>query len=101
MRKIINGRLYDTDTASKVGEYSYGYVGNFNYFCEALYCKRTGEYFIYGVGGAMSKYAESCGQNQWQGGSSIIPIGQDYARIWAENHLDADEYVAEFGMPEE
>ena len=101
MREIINGKMYNTETAREVGGRSCGYAGDFHHFSESLYCKRTGEYFLYGEGGPMSKYAESCGQNQWQGGSAIIPIGLDYARDWAERHLSVEEYIEEFGEPEE
>lgn len=101
MRKIINGKMYNTETAKKVGERSCGYVGDFRYFSESLYRKRTGEYFLHGEGGPMSKYAESCGQNQWQGGASIIPVTQQDAREWAEKHLSVEEYIDEFGEPEE
>ena len=101
MRKVIKGKLYDTETATRVGEWSDGYVSDFRFVCETLYRKRTGEYFIHGEGGPMSAYAESCGQNQWQGGKAIKPLTYDEARIWAEVHLDADEYEAEFGIPDE
>ena len=101
MRKVIRGKLYDTGTAREVGEWSDGYPSDFRYVSETLYCKRTGEYFVHGEGGAMSRYAESCGQNQWQGGEAITPLTYDAAREWAEGHLDADEYEAEFGIPDE
>ena len=101
MRKIIDGKMYNTETAAKVGEWNNGRYGDFEFVSETLYRKRTGEYFLHGEGGAMSKYAESCGQNQWQGGASIIPIGKGYAREWAERHLSVDEYIAEFGEPDE
>ena len=61
MKKIINGRKYDTDTASMVGEWSDGYPSDFRYEAETLYRKRNGEYFILGEGNAMSRYAESRG----------------------------------------
>lgn len=101
MRKVIKGKLYDTDKATMVGEWHDGYPSDFHYVCETLYRKRTGEYFIHGEGGAMSRYAESCGQSQWMGGESIMPIGYQDAKEWAETHLDADEYEAEFGIPDE
>jgi hypothetical protein len=98
MKKIINGRKYDTDTACMVGEWeNMAYVSDFAYCHEILFRKRNGEYFLYGEGGAASKYAESVGQNQWSGGERIIPLDYDHAREWAEKHLDADEYETEFG----
>ncbi len=97
MKKVISGRKYDTDTATMVGEWSDGYPRDFRYECETLYRKRTGEYFLHGEGGAMSKYAVSHGDNSWGGGEEIIPLSYDRAREWAERHLDADDYEAAFG----
>lgn len=97
MKKIIGGRKYDTDTAALIGEWSDGYPRDFRYECETLYRKRTGEYFLHGEGGAMSKYAVSHGDNSWGGGEEIIPLSYDRAREWAEKHLDADDYEAAFG----
>lgn len=102
MKRIINRRKYDTETAAMVGEWSNMYdVRNFSYFCETLYRKRSGEYFLHGEGNASSKYAESAGQNQWSGGSRIIPLSYESAREWAESHLEPDEYEAEFGEVDE
>lgn len=97
MKKIISGRKYDTDTARLVAEWESGYPGDFQHFTETLYKKRTGEYFIHGVGGPASKYARSAGLNSWSGGSAIIPQDYESAREWSEAHLDPDEYEAEFG----
>lgn len=49
----------------------------------------------------MTKYAVSMGQNSWSGGEKIIPLSAESARKWAEEHLDADDYEAIFGTPEE
>lgn len=97
MKKIISGRKYDTATAKSVGEYDKGYTSDFHYFCETLYRKRGGEYFIHGEGNAASKYAESCGDGSWGAGERIIPLSYEDARKWAEEHLDADDYESEFG----
>ncbi len=102
MKKIINGKSYDTETAKAVGEWSNsGSWRDFSHMEETLYRKKTGEYFLYGEGGPMTKYAESAGQNAWSGGSKIIPLSHENARQWAEEHLDADEYEAIFGEVEE
>jgi hypothetical protein len=98
MKRIIDGKKYDTETAYMVGQWENMYdVSNFHYYSESLYRKRTGEYFLYGEGGAMSKYAETIGQNEWQGGEKIIPLTYDNARKWAEEHLGVDVYESEFG----
>ncbi len=101
MKKIINGKRYDTGTAKLIGEASYSNRTDFNYWSEELYQKRTGEFFIYGEGGPASKYSRSTGQNQWSGGEKIIPLTIKEAKEWAEKYLDADEYEILFEVEED
>ena len=54
MKKIINGKMYNTETAKYCGGYEFSNCGDFNYVCEELYQKKTGELFLYGEGGAMN-----------------------------------------------
>lgn len=97
MKKIIKGKVYDTDTARCVGGDGGG--DGFYRWSEELYQKRTGEFFLAGEGGPATKYAYSVGQNKWSGGSKIIPLDVEAARQWAEEHLDADDYATLFGEP--
>lgn len=98
MKKIINGKLYDTETAKELGSWSnMADYGNFSQFTETLFRKKTGELFLYGEGGPMTKYAVAEGSNSWRGGSRIMPLSFPEAREWAEAHLDGDEYEAIFG----
>ena len=102
MKKVINNKLYNTDTARELGVWSnMADIRNFSWYCETLYQKRTGEFFIHGEGGPSTKYATTIGQNSWSGGEKIIPMTFENARKWAEEHLDADEYEAIFGLPSE
>ena len=101
MKKVIDGKRYDTGTAKKMGADGYSNRRDFNYWYETLYRKSTGEFFLYGEGGPASKYAETIGQNEWSGGEKIIPLTIESAKKWAEDHLDADEYEAIFGEVEE
>ena len=97
MKKIINGRLYNTETAKFLGEDNYSNARDFAHWSEELYQKRTGEFFLYGQGGPMSRYAQTTGQNEWSGGEQIQPLTVENARQWAEQHLSADEYESIFG----
>lgn len=97
MKKIINSKLYDTSTAKEVAHWDNRQYGSLDHCEEILYRKRTGEYFIFGEGGAGSKYAESRGNNNWGGGSQIIPLTYDAARAWGEEHMSSIDYEAEFG----
>lgn len=101
MNKVINGRMYNTETAKEVASYSNGYNYNdFNYYSEELYKKKTGEFFLYGYGNANSKYAESNG-NMRDSGSEIIPLDIGDVKKWVEEHADGDTYVELFGEVEE
>lgn len=96
MKKIINGKKYDTATAQKLGFFDNNELG-FSSVEETLYRKRTGEFFLLGEGGPMSKYAVSTGGGNWAGGAAIIPLSWDAARAWAEEHLDSAAYEGIFG----
>lgn len=97
MKKIINGKVYDTDTAKALGTWSKGDGWrDFSYREETLYRKKTGEFFLHGEGGPATNYAERVG-NAWTGGSAIVPMEFSEARAWAEEKLGADEYEAIFG----
>ena len=97
MKKIINGKVYDTETAKLIGEFSQC-ENSENYWCiESLFQKKTGEFFLYGQGGNASKYAVSGKNNTWAGGEQIIPLNYDAAREWAEDHLSVGHYAAIFG----
>ena len=100
MKKVINGKRYNTESAQYCGSREYGYQGDLDYVYEALYQKRTGEFFLYGEGGARSKYAEETSINSWSGGESIIPLSDDEAKEWAEKYLDGDDYEKIFTIEE-
>lgn len=99
MKKIINGKKYDTETAQQVGYWTNGARG-FGWMEERLYKKKTGEFFLYGEGGPMTKYAQHQ-DNLTTGGEKIEPLTEDMAKLWSENHLDGDEYESIFGEVEE
>ena len=102
MKKIINGKRYDTETAEYIGSTSWGDgPRDFNYWSEELYRKRTGEFFLHGEGGANSKYREEISMNSWSGGARIIPLTDEEAREWAEEYLDSEAYEKLFTVTEE
>ena len=102
MKKIINGKVYDTEKAKAVGEWSnsLGYR-DFNWKEETLYRKKTGEFFLFGEGGPNTNYAERIDTNSWSSGSVIIPMTYGEAMEWAEKKLDGDTYESIFGKVEE
>ena len=88
MKKVISGKVYDTDTAKAISRrIDRGSVSDV-YYGQTLYRKRTGEYFIHREG--------------YRGITDAIePLSYDDARQWAKEYLDAGEYEAEFGVPDE
>ena len=100
MKKIINGRLYDTDTAKLIGSWSNGFsFSDFSYCAKDLYQKKTGEYFLHGSGGSLSAYGKLCG-NDWCYGQNVIPMAEKEVKAWAEEHLTAEEYMELFEVEE-
>ena len=90
--------MYNTETAEKIQKWNNGlYSNDFKACEETLYKKKKGEYFIYGSGGALSKYAVPCGNKGICGSSDIIPLTKDEAKIWMETKGDLDDYIKEFG----
>lgn len=100
MKKVIKGKMYNTETAKAVGEMTQGDPGSFAYIWETLYLKRTGEYFLHGYGGARSRYAVQEG-SLWGGGEKIIPLTVEEAQEWGEKYLTGEEYEKTFGIPGE
>lgn len=102
MKKIINNKVYDTETAQEMGSWANTWdTRDFHRVAETLYRKRTGEYFLHGEGGPMTQYARTVGQNEWSSGERIMPLTLSEAKAWAEEHLDGDEYETIFGIPDE
>lgn len=98
MKKIINGKLYNTETARMIGTWCNGTDrSDLSWVEETLHQKKTGEFFFHGVGGPNTRYAQQTDDTHWSGGEAITLVGYEDARQWAEDHLTADQYQAVFG----
>ena len=99
MKKIIDGKVYNTKTAIEIASWHNDfYAGDFKECGETLYQTKKGAYFIHGEGGAMSKYSESCGNcSTW--GSDIIPISKNRVVKWLESTKNYE--ILEDLFPEE
>jgi hypothetical protein len=86
MKRIIEGKRYDTATAEEIASDGYGYAGDFRHWWERLYRTAAGGWFLVGEGGPLSRYGESVAQNEWSGGSKLIPLTAEQARAWCEEH---------------
>lgn len=97
MKAIIDGKRYNTETATKIGgACSSGGQSDWRYWNEDLYRTKSGKLFIAGEGGALSRWSQPCGNNGRQGGSGIQPLTRDEALAWAELHLSASQVEEAF-----
>jgi len=96
MRKVIEGKLYNTETAEMVATDSYSHYGDRGYWSQEIYRTKRGNWFLCGEGGAMSKYAQAIGQNEVGGGSAIIPLTEGEALAWLEDHTEDSEAYEEY-----
>ena len=87
MKKIVDGKRYDTETAEEIAYHSNDLPTNdFNWYEERLFRTQKGNWFIAGEGGAASRYSKSCGNNGSCGGSDLTPIPMIEAREWLERN---------------
>jgi len=97
MKKIIDGKLYNTATAKEIAEYEpFSNSTDFRWWREILYRTKKGQYFIYGEGGALSNYSESGGGSSW-GSSTIYLLSDDEAQEWLERYDFVEELEKLFG----
>lgn len=101
MNKIINGKKYDTATATKVGIMSNKYTSSL----EILYKKNTGEYFLLASGNCsiLKEHAIETDMSSFNEGyiDIIYPLSEDAAKEWVSKVMDADAYEGLFGQVEE
>lgn len=98
MKKIIKGKTYNTATAKKVAIYqNFRWVDINDRYEENLYLKRTGEYFLYGIGGPYSKYSIHCKDGTIYGNDVIIPLSKEEAKKWSQEYLSTEKYEELFG----
>lgn len=101
MKKVLEGRLYNTDTAKKLASWeNMENATDFSWYEETLYRTKTGRYFVYGEGNAMSPYAKQISSVSWKWGEKIKPLTPEEAKAWAER-LSSDRYNEIFGQAEE
>lgn len=96
MKRIVDGKRYDTDTAEVVATYEYRRSGDFNWYEETLYRTKKGAWFLAGEGGARSKYGERVDQSTWGPGEGLQVLSEAEAREWLEQYGDADTFETWF-----
>ena len=76
MQKIICKKLYDTETATLIKAYSFGYLGDPNGYEEDLYQTPEGLYFLHVGGGETSPYPTE----------DILRLAKTKVKEWLKNH---------------
>jgi hypothetical protein len=100
MKKVINGRIYDPETAEMICQHTFGSPGDASYVKEALYRSPAGAFFIDGEGGAGSNYRVHVGTSWHIAGSDTLLQTGDTAREFVERFGTFSDYVRAFGHPE-
>lgn len=101
MKKIINGRLYDTDKAELLTIWNNGFpYSDLSFVEESLYRTNKGKYFLYCEGGPNSEYFE-WDEGKQRKGETIRLLTSEEARAWGEKHMTVEAYIKEFGEVDE
>jgi hypothetical protein len=102
MKRIIDGRIYDTATAEEICELrNTANRGDFRWEATSLYRSPKGAFFLAGQGGAMSRWAQAAQGGGHGGGEGMVLVPEDEARALVEEHASVAVYVATFGKPVE
>lgn len=99
MKKIFDGKSYDTKTAKLIGGNSADCsVTDFHFWESNLYKTKKGNYFVHSIGGPATIYSRSTGSNSWTSGEEIMVFrDRETAFSWAQANLDTEEIEKEFG----
>jgi hypothetical protein len=101
MKRIIQGKIYNTYTATFIGNRQHHNQGDFHYEDTDLYRTPKGAFFVQGAGGAYSRWSRPCGSNGISGGSGIQAMTATEALEWCEDAgIDADVIAQYFSVEE-
>ncbi|UDM84092.1 hypothetical protein [Vagococcus fluvialis] len=92
MKKVINGRTYNTKTSLEIASYYNQKIGH-DVLEETLYLTKKGDYFLYYYGGGLTKYAISVANNQISESKGIKVLTEKQAKNFIEKYRDNDYFV--------
>lgn len=79
MKRLINGKLYNTETATRIADWDNGRNrSDFHVVEKYLYLTKKGNWFIEYFGGVATQFAETTGNSSSQG-RGIEPITPEEA----------------------
>ena len=97
MIRVIDAKIYDTEKAELLHEWTNGsYDRDFHLVEEALYRTAKGAFFVAGSGGPLTEYAVSAGSCR-NGSSSIRVLDRHEAMEWLETHDGSKVLLSHFG----
>lgn len=102
MKKVINNKVYDTETARLIADVPHTNIRGSEGACEQrLYLKKNGEFFLW-LAGARSEIVSNMALDNGVHDRErhFYPISYEQARKWAESEMSADEWLELF-EPEE
>lgn len=101
MKKIINGKVYDTEKAQLIAEAHHDNIKDADgkSLKQWLYRKKTGEYFVQVEGAALE--LQNIFQHDYKPNAGIYPLTYEQAQRWAEKELTAEQWETIFGDPED
>ena len=101
MKRIIQGKVYNTDTATRIGSHVRYNRGDFQFEDTDLYKTQKGAWFICGEGGPYSRWSREISSNGLSGGSGIEAMTTGEALAWCEDAgIDADVIAQYFSVVE-
>jgi len=101
MKRVIDGKIFDTRTATRIGFTEFGTSGDHKYCYEALFKTPRGRYFLEYHGGPLSRYAVEQGPNLVGGSAGVRLLDNDEALAWCEAaEIDPDTIAEHFTLEE-
>ena len=92
MKRIIDGKRYDTEKAVHIHGWDNGnFTNDFRYRSKDLYRTKSGRWFIHHTGGALTDMAKSAGNNSTTGSEDIEPVSAEDAFRFLVSHDGEDE----------
>jgi len=87
MRRVVKGKVVDTERMQKLAEVRFGNLTDYNYVWESLfYDPDSKSFYLYGRGGTASRYAEPVGIDQWSEGEKLLRLTKGLALQWLEEN---------------
>lgn len=102
LKGIVDGKIYDTKTATEVAAFEHYPSDNYYLMEEHLYQKKNGKLFLtaHGMGGTPYGYREKHGSD-YCCGHVLLPLTDEQAKTWLEMRELVDEHIEIFGCPDE